>query len=116
MPEIRQGQIYDYDFGAAEDQRQAGLRPAIVIQSNALNEVAGYGLTVVMPLTTKGRPSPTYVRIDPTSENGLSEISFVKCEQPYTVARARLTRFRGSVGKQDMYRIFGAMKIVFGLP
>jgi mRNA-degrading endonuclease toxin of MazEF toxin-antitoxin module len=115
MPAIERGQIYDFDFGPRQDNRQEGRRPALVVQSDLLNRIKGYGLTIVVPLTTQGRPSPTYVPLDPTKENGLTQLSFAKCEQPYTVTYDSLKSLRGKVTKQDMFRIREALKLVLDL-
>lgn len=115
MSTIERGQIYDYDFGPRHDSRQEGVRPALVVQSDLLNRVLGYGLTIVVPLTSKGRPSPSYVRFDPSDENGLDAVSFAKCEQPYTVAASDLRRMRGKVSRQDMFRVGEALRVVLSL-
>jgi mRNA-degrading endonuclease toxin of MazEF toxin-antitoxin module len=112
---IERGQIYDFDFGPRSDRRQEGLRPALVVQSNLLNRIGGYGLTIVVPLTTRGRPSPSYVRLEPTPENGLAEVSYAKCEQPYTVAAGQLRSLRGQTSKHDMHLVSEALKIVLAL-
>lgn len=113
---IERGRIYDYDFGARDDHRQAGRRPALVVQSNLLHEIEGYGLTIILPLTTRGRSSPTYVRVEPTPDNGLTEVSYIKCEQPMTVASDRLVGPRGYLDKEALYLVGEALKLVLGLP
>lgn len=112
---IERGEIYDFDFGPQRDSRQEGRRPALVVQTNLLNRVEGYGLTVVVPLSTKGRASPSHVRIDPTIENGLSEVSFAKCEQIYTVPTSLLGIKRGAASSADMFLIKQALLAVLAL-
>ena len=113
---VEQGEIYDYDFGVAgPDSRQAGTRPALIIQTNHLNRVAGYGLTIVVPLSRTGRPSPSHVRLEPTSDNGLSDVSFAKCEQIFTVTANRLLGRRGAIAADDMFNIKAALRAVLTL-
>ena len=96
MSTISHGDIYWYDFGAAVDERQAGLRPVFIIQTDFLNSKEGYGLTVVIPLSTKGRAS--HVKILPSETNGLSQETFIKFEQIHTIPK---TSLRGRIGKLD---------------
>lgn len=113
---IKRGEIYDYDFGAVgTDNRQAGHRPALVVQTDLLNQVEGYGLTLVVPISTKGRAAPSHVRLDPSAESGLSHVSYAKCEQILTVPTRNLGPLRGSIGKATMYQINQALRIVLGL-
>src|SRR5438552_12094545 len=112
---IEQGQIYWFDFGVPRSSKQAGLRPALVIQTDLLNEVPGYELVLVSPISTKGRPSPSHVRLEPTGENGLRETSFVKCEQIYTVEVSELQRLAGTLSRQELYAVKEALRVVLSL-
>lgn len=113
---VKQGDIFEYDFGFPVDNRQAGRRPAIVVQTDLLNDVQGYQLTLVVPVTTKGKPGvPTHILIQPADSNGLTEISFAKCEQIHTVAKPRLGARMGSVSKEQLYLIKVALRNVLNL-
>lgn len=112
---IEQGQVFNFDFGSAADNRQAGVRPAVVVQTDHLNELETYSLTIVVAVSTKGRQSPSHVRIEPTPENGFSETSFAKCEQVFTVPKDRLGRLRGRLSQEDLSRVKDALAIVLGL-
>lgn len=113
---IERGQLYLYDFGPPRDRRQAGRRPVLVVQTDHLNRVPGYDLTHVIPLTTKPRPAPSRIQIDPTEENGLNAVSYAICEQVFLVPIEELLELRGKVTIQDMYRIAQALKAVFAIP
>jgi len=113
---VEQGEIYEYDFGVAgPDSRQAGTRPALIIQTDHLNRVTGYGLTIVVPLSRTGRPSPSHVRLEPTAENGLSDVLFAKCEQIFTVPADGLRGRRGAIAANDMFNIRAALRAVLTL-
>lgn len=113
---IEQGEIYDYDFGIAVDSRQSGYRPAIVVQTDLLNRVEGYPLCVIVPVSTKNRSaSPSRVRLEPSPENGLSEMSFAKCEQIFTVPQAGLSKLRGKLSKHELYAVKEALRVVLAL-
>ena len=115
MSTIERGQIFDFDFGPQPDSRQEGKRPAMVVQTNHLNQLPNYGLTLIGPLSTKGRPSPSHVRIEPTPENGLNDVSFAKCEQIYTVPVNTLGRLRGIAAKDTQFAINEALRTVLSL-
>lgn len=115
MSTIKQGDLFTYDFGERADHRQAGKRPVVVLQTDALNRVEGYGLTLVAPLTTNGRPSPSHVSVEPSAENGLAQISFVKTEQVYTLPAADLLSKLGSLSDADLFKVKQALAIVFDL-
>jgi mRNA-degrading endonuclease toxin of MazEF toxin-antitoxin module len=112
---VERGEIYDFDFGPQTDSRQEGKRPALVVQTDFLNALEGYSLTVIVPLSTKGRPSPSHVRPQPSAQNGLAAVSFAKCEQIYTVPKARLASRRGRVSLEDLCRISQALRAVLAL-
>lgn len=109
------GEVYDYDFGPQLDSRQEGVRPALVVQTDLLNRVTGYGLTLAVPLSRKGRPSPSHIRLEPSVENGLDDVSFAKCEQIFTVPIEGLRRRRGRIAIPDIYRVNEALRVVLGL-
>ena len=92
MP-ISRGQIYYIDFGPKQHGNRAieGKHFAVVLQNEKLNRLPDYGLVVLVPITSKKRPSPSYVEIEPTKANGLSVVSFAKCEQVFTVDQAFLS-------------------------
>lgn len=112
MSKIKRGDIFSYDFGPQVDSRQAGLRPALIVQTDMLNDLDGYPLTVVVALSTKGRKSPTHVSIKPTKTNGLAQLSFAKCEQIYTVPKGNLMEKHGTLEPQDLRQVDEALVIV----
>lgn len=115
MPLINQGDVFDFDFGPRGDNRQEGVRPALVIQTDLLNRVEAYSLTIVVPISRKGRPSPSHIRIEPSASNGLTDVSFAKCEQIYTVPRTALKQRRGSVDSGTLYSVKEALRNVLDL-
>ena len=47
------------DFGMGRGSEQAGIRPAVVIQNDAGNRSPRYPNTVILAVSTKGRPIPS---------------------------------------------------------
>lgn len=115
MSTINQGDIFNFDFGPQHDSRMEGPHPALVVQTDLLNRIAGYELVVIVPLSTKGRNSPSHVALSPSNENGLSELSFAKCEQIYTVPKSGLLQKRGALSQSDLYKVKEALKLVLSI-
>ena len=94
------------------------MRPALVIHihDDAGNASARYPNTIVLAMSTKGKPVPFHVRLEPTKGNGLRETGFVKCEQVLTIAKARLrARPLGRVTAAQLRAIEVAMLLSMGV-
>lgn len=103
MSAISRGDIFLHDFGEPVDARQAGRRPALVIQSDPFNANERYPLAIIMPITTKGLTF--HVCVQPDKDNGLHQESFVKCEQIFTVMKTTLEKRLGKLSSEDMERV-----------
>jgi len=112
------GEIWDVDFEKGRGAEQAGRRPALIIQNDAGNRSLRYPNTIILALSTKGRPIPFHVRIEPTELNGLGSVSWVKCEQILTVAKSRLMG-SGPLGRlagEELAQVEVAVKRSLQLP
>ncbi|MEK7677976.1 MAG: type II toxin-antitoxin system PemK/MazF family toxin [Verrucomicrobiota bacterium] len=114
-PNPKRGQIWLVDWSPGRGSEQLGKRPALVIQTDAANSNLHYPNTIVLTVSTKGHPVPTHVEITPSPANGLSEISYVKCEQILTVSKHRLEHLYGSLSKVEMDRVETAVRKVLVL-
>ncbi len=94
-PAVQRGELYWLDWNPARGSEQAGRRPALVVQENPASANPNYPLTVVVAISTQGRAIATHVSIEPTALNGLSALSYAKCEQIQTVSKARLIQLIG---------------------
>ena len=108
----KRGEIWLLDWSPSRGSEQAGFRPALIIQTDAANSNPSYPNTIVLAVSTKGKPVPFHVAIKPGRSNGLTEASFVKCEQVLTVAKERLVRKLGVIGKDEMQLIKQAVRLV----
>ncbi len=90
--EVRRGDIWFVDWSPSRGSEQAGIRPAVIIQTDAANRNPHYPNTIVLTIGTKGKAVPFHVAVNPSEENGLNETSFVKCEQILTISKERLIR------------------------
>lgn len=74
--------------------------------------------TVVLAMSTKGRPIPFHIQITPNQQNGLQEVTYVKCEQILTISKSRLhgSRPLGRLSPAEMRRVEVAVKLSLALP
>jgi mRNA interferase MazF len=110
--EVRWGDIWYVDWTPGRGSEQVGLRPAVVIQTDAANRNPRYPNTIVLTVSTKGKAVPFHVPVSPGPGNGLQEKSFVKCEQIMTVSKERLSRRLGSLDDERMEAVVAAIRLV----
>ena len=113
---IERGELYWIDWDPARGSEQAGRRPGLVVQEDAASTNPRYPLTIVAAVSTKGRSVPSHVLVQPSLANGLSEVSYVKCEQLMTVSKARLVARIGRLSPPDLHRVAAALMRVLTLP
>lgn len=80
-----------------------------------LNELDGYPNVIVVPLTTKERPSATYARIEPSPQNQIDRTSWAITNQIFTLDKGDLRQSIGKVSKEELYRIKEGLKIALAL-
>ena len=108
----KRGEIWLLDWSPSRDSKQAGFRPALIIQTDAANSNPNYPNTIVLAISTKGKPVPFHVALKPNNTNGLTEPSFVKCEQVLTVAKERLVKKVGVIDDYELQQINRAVRLV----
>ncbi len=111
----RRGEIWLVDFNPARGHEQAGIRPALVLQSDAINRTT-FGTVVVLAVskaTDVKRRGILNVELG-RGQAGLRLDSVVKCHQIYTIDRSRLIRRFGRVADDRMAEIEHATKLVLG--
>jgi mRNA interferase MazF len=108
----KRGEIWLLDWSPSRGSEQAGLRPALIVQTDAANSNPRYPNTIVLAVSTKGKPVPFHVLMEPDNINGLAEVSFVKCEQILTVSKERLVKKLGAVGAEEMQKVKRAVSLV----
>jgi mRNA interferase MazF len=112
---MRRGELYWVDWSPGRGSEQTGRRPALVVQRDAANRNENYPNTVIVTVSTKGKPIPFHVEIPPTEETGLRETSWAKCEQLLTISKERVEQRIGAVNAETLERIEIALKKVLGL-
>ncbi|MGO8670015.1 MAG: type II toxin-antitoxin system PemK/MazF family toxin [Capsulimonadaceae bacterium] len=111
---ISRGDIYWVDF-TGRGVEQQGMRPALVVQNDMSNATAAYGITVVVPLSSKLKRYPSNVIVQPSPENGLSVPSDIVVGQVAAVIKSSLGERIGTLGAADMARVERILALVLGL-
>ena len=111
----RRGEIWLLDWSPSRGSEQACVRPALVVQTDSANGNPGYPNTIVLAVSTKGKPVPFHVPVAPTKLNGLTVPSFVKCEQVLIVAKDRLTRRLGILADESFQKVDRALRLVLDI-
>lgn len=115
-PTISMGDIYLLDWTPGRGSEQTGMRPAVIVQNNAFNINPRFPNTVVVTVSKHGREVPTHVPVPQSAENGLWEpVSYVKCEQLFTIDKMRLGRKVGKLTPEQLAAVSKALKRVLSL-
>lgn len=102
---IQRGEIYQVDWNPARGSEQAEQRPGVVIQNDIANMVQGYPVTIVCAVSSKLKGYPSMVRVLPSLENGLTEISEVNSAQIMTVQKEQLEHRIGHLSAPDLKKL-----------
>ena len=111
----RRGELYWVDWSPGRGSEAGGRRPALVVQRDAGNRAQGYPNTVVVAVSSQGHEIPLHVRVRPTRENGLKNLSFVKCEQIFTIAKERLGARLGRLRAEELRQVGEALRLNLAL-
>lgn len=109
----RRGEIWLLDFGEPVGREQAGVRPAVVVSTDALNEGPS-GVILVVPLTSADRDLPSHVEIE-VGESGLDHPSYAKCEDVKSISGRRLIDRIGVAGPDALFEIEQVLRYLFEL-
>lgn len=97
------------DFEPRRGSELGGTRPAVIVQTDLGNHAPGARTTIVIPLTTQGRPFVFYVPVPKTKANGLAADSWANCTQLFTLDKSWLGRRLGSATAAQMRSIGKAL-------
>jgi len=98
---LKQGEIWMVDFGLPSGPEQAGVRPAVILQEDALNQTLV--TTAVVPLTTNPRRlSIATTLVLNAGEGGLPKESVALCHQVQVRGKARLLSRLGALAPERL--------------
>jgi mRNA interferase MazF len=109
----QRGEVWLVDFNPARGHEQKGIRPALVIQSNIINQT-GFGTTVILAISKSKevkRRGVLNVCVK-EGEGGLTVDSVIKCHQIYTIDTKRLMKRFGKLTDIRMNEVDRAVKLV----
>ena len=93
---MKQREVWLVDFEAPSGPEQAGIRPAIVLQNDILNQQLV--TSIVVPLTTKTKRLAISTTVFfPAGEAGLTHDSVALCHQVQVRGRARFLTLLGII-------------------
>ncbi len=110
---LQRGEIWMADLNPTRGSEQAGVRPVIIFQNNAINRFTTTVLTI--PLTTNLRRAslPSCLLI-PKGEGGLSQDSVALCHQARVLDKTRLQWRLGKLKPQTLATLEGRMLFTMG--
>ena len=110
---VHRGEIWMADLNPTRGSEQAGVRPIIIFQNNAISRFTTTVLTI--PLTTNLRRAslPSCLLI-PKGEGGLSEDSVALCHQARVLDQTRLQWKLGKLKPQTLSTLEGRMLFTMG--
>jgi len=109
----RRGEIWLVDFGDPVGREQAGVRPAVVVSTDALNDGPA-GVILVVPLTSAHRDLPSHVEID-VGDSGLDHSSYARCEDVKSISDRRLMNRLGVAEPNAIFEIERVLRYLLDL-
>lgn len=113
--EFKRGHLYIVDFNPRVKTKPGKLRPAVVIQSDLVNE-AGYPSTIVIPTTTRLVENPGILRLRiRKGQGGLARESHLLLGQLIAVANESFRQEIGVLPAPLMDELENRVRIILGL-
>ncbi len=112
MKRVRQFEIWNIDLNPTKGSEQRGLRPCLILQTNAANKVSQTFL--VAPLTTKklDRVFPFELLLRKDSVNKLKNNSKLLLNQIRTIDELRLSKRIGILGEDYFKLLFKSIDTI----
>lgn len=109
---FRQFEIYRVNLNPVKGSEQKGLRPCLILQTNAVSDVGR--TTVIAPLSSKKTEKvyPYEVLIESSKANGLTIESKIKLDQIRVIDKARIGKRLGKLEAEYHSLVFGAIDIM----
>ena|SRR2546426_10184281 len=113
--EIKRGYLYVVDFNPRVKTKPGKLRPAVVLQSDLVNE-AGYSSTIVVPTTTRLVENPGILRLRIKKvQGGLARDSDLLVGQLIAVANESFRQEIGALPENLMAELEKRVRVILSL-
>ena len=105
---IRRGDVYYADLSPVVGSEQGGVRPVVVVQNDKGNRYSK--TSIVAPISKKMSkpPIPTHVIF---SDDSLSYVSMILCEQLRTIDKKRLGQWICTLDEKTLEKINRAIRV-----
>jgi mRNA interferase MazF len=111
---VRRGEIWLADLNPIRGSEQAGVRPVLIFQNDAINAFTTTVLAIPMTTNLRRASLPSCVRVA-QGEGGLSSDSVLLCHQLRALDKTRLLKKLGSVGEPTMAAVEGCILFTTGM-
>ncbi len=111
---IRRGDIVLVDYPYS-DRSGSKLRPALVVQSDTLNQSRADTLLAIITSTSSGRPSEWIIDLAQEPASGLKFNSAVQCDTLVTLDQGLVLKVLGSLSENAMHNIDDCLKFALDL-
>ena len=105
---IKRGDVYYADLSPVIGSEQGGVRPVVVVQNDKGNR---YSKTIIIAPISKP-PIPTHVIF---SDDSLSYVSMILCEQLRTIDKKRLGQWICTLDDKTIEKINKAIRVSLAL-
>src|SRR5437763_11353089 len=109
----QRGEVWLADLDPTFGHEQGGRRPVLVVSVDTFN-AGRSGLAVVLPVTSRVRPLPLHVPVNPP-EGGLRVPSAILCDAIRSVDRRRLIDCWGTLNPVTLALVEGCLRRLLGL-
>jgi len=111
---MARGDVLLVSLPPSDRREQSGRRPAVAVQTDQ----AGEPMLMVAPVTSNlaALRFAFFVRIEPSTENGLTTPSVVMVFQMRAIDKVRIVRKIGQISEVDMHRIDAEIWRMFKAP
>jgi mRNA interferase MazF len=113
MASPSRGEIWRAELEPVRGHEQGRSRPVLVISNDIFNH-GSYDLLTIIPITTRARPFRTFLPVHPP-EGGLSQVSYIICDQIRTIARERFGKRYGSLRPATLAEVERRIKFLLDL-
>lgn len=111
---VLRGEIWLAELNPVRGSEQAGTRPVLVLQTNAINRFTTTVLAVPFTTNLRRASAPSCVQLA-AGEGGLSSESVALCHQLRVLDKTRLSRKLGEVGDVTLDKIETCVLFTLGI-